>query len=124
MVWTSEGVAGFTVQFRLDDFQVIVGDDDVRVQDNEVVAMAVRGAVVARGTGSGVGFEEVAQCQPVMVFLADSITFFRGTVLHHNDLEVFENLAAEALQKLIDFLGPVVHGYDDGKPHFQTFLQR
>ena len=47
-VGTSEGVARLTVQLVFDGFQVVFWDDDVRIEDDEVVALAAFGTVVAR----------------------------------------------------------------------------
>ena len=46
-VGTAKGVARLAVEFRLDGFQVVFGHDDVGIQDDEILALAAVGAVVA-----------------------------------------------------------------------------
>lgn len=123
-VGTPESIARLAVKFGLYGLQIVFRHDDIRVQNDEVLASAVFGPIVARRPWTRVGLEVVAQSESALVFLTDVIAFLRRAVLHHNDLKIFERLMAKALQQLIDFLWPVVDGYDDRKPHFHYFLQR
>ena len=112
-VGTAEGIARLAVEFGFDGLQVVFWHDDIRVQDDEILALAAFGTVVARWSGAGVGFEVIVQIQLVGVFFADHVAFFRRAVFHHHDLKVLERLATKALQQLVNFLWPVVDGYDD-----------
>ena len=112
-VGTAEGIAGLAVKFFLDDFQIVFGHDDIGIQDDEIVAMAAFGTIVARWTGTRVGFEVIIQIQSVFVFFADQVAFFLRAVLHHHDLEILERLRTKALQQFIDFLRPIIYGYND-----------
>ena len=112
-VGTAEGIARLTVEFGLYGLQVVFRHDDIGVQDDEVVALAALGAVVARRARTGVGFEVVAQSELTLVFFTNVIAFLSRAVFHDNHFKVFNCLVTKALQQLVDFLWPVVDGYDD-----------
>ena len=46
-VRTAKGIAGFLVKLLLDNSQVVFRNDDVRVQNNEILALAALSTVVA-----------------------------------------------------------------------------
>ena len=48
LVGTSKGVARVDIQFFLNDFQIVVGNDDVGIKDDEVLALTAFGTVVTR----------------------------------------------------------------------------
>jgi hypothetical protein len=112
-VGTSEGIAGFAVEFGLDVLKIVFWHNDVGVKDDKVFALATFGAIVARRAWARVGLEVIADREAVGVFLTNSVAFFRRAVFHHNDFKVFDGLAAKALKQFVDFLGSVEDRYDD-----------
>ena len=112
-VGAAEGVAGLMVEFLLYDFQIVVGNDDIRIQDDEILALATFGTIIARWPWARVRFEKVIQGQKVGIFLANGVASLRRTVLHYNDLKIHEGLPTKALQQLINFLRSIINRYDD-----------
>ena len=97
-VGATESVAWLAVKLAYDDFQVVFRHDDVGVQDDEILALATFGTIIARWPWARVRFEKVIQGQKVGIFLANGVASLRRTVLHHDHLEVFDSLLTKALQ--------------------------
>ena len=115
----AEGVARFALQLAVDGLQVARRHDAVRVQDEEVVALRPFGGMVARLSGAGVGFGEVAQVQAAGISVRHIFAGQGRTIVHHNDLEVAPGLRREALQQFVHFVGAVVDGDEEGVFHWR-----
>ena len=70
---------------------------------------------------TGVLFPEVLDIQSVRESQHDVLGIALAAVLDHENLEILFRLQNQGLEQFPDFIGPVVQGNDDGKPHAQTY---
>ena len=66
-------------------------------------------------------FYEILDIEQLLVLLADGFTGILRTVFHDDDLEIFERLQGETLQKFGHFVGTVVYRNDYSVFHSKCF---
>lgn len=123
-VRSAECIGRDFLQFLFHCCKIAFGKDAVGIQYNQVFSPAAFGAVIARLSGTGVGFGVVTDVQNVLITLCNVLAGNRRTVLYDNDFEILEALSREALQKLVRFVGAVVYGNDNGISHVSVSFYR
>ena len=85
-VWATEGIT--LLQTIIDGCQIALGEDYVRIENNQPVAMGALSTVVATLSRAAVLLGIIMQNKDVCVFVANILASLYRPVFHNNYLEV------------------------------------
>ena len=115
----AEGLDCPVLQRGVDGCQIALGQDDVRVEDEDVLPAGLGHAEVTRPRGAAVRYDEVDEGrQLVTVAGYDLLAAARRSVLHDDDLVgVVPTEPHDAPEELLELLRTVVDGDDEAVAH-------
>ncbi len=83
-VWAAPGLPLVLVQSVIHCFEILRGNDTIRVEYNEIITSSLCITEITRWTGAGIGLEEVANVQIIAIAIYNVFTFNGRTVFDNN----------------------------------------
>ena len=96
-VGTAEGIGRLALQLGVDSTQVVLGNDDIGVEDDHIFTLGTLHAIIAALTGTAVGLHIIMYVEPGGILAADVLAGNLRAVLHDYDLKVGDGLTCEAV---------------------------